>query len=534
VRVRGVASILGAAPALCLLACASKTSLLVDLAAAPGINAVPPLRVRASGPGGLSGTLSRDTSFTLPGHIYFSLPDAETDLMVTASASTPAGEPLAAFGAVHGAPHRQARLTLLLLRGVPPADACDDGVQDGTETGVDCGGSCPLACPGSPCTNAASCVTNSCSGVCSLASGPPGWLPAPSLLFNRIHHQCTLGPDRKIYVVGGDSTEAGALATVETLGPGAVAWSAGPSLMTARRSFGLATGKDGVLYAAGGVDANSMIDASVEGLVAGAWTSKASLPSGRANVGATVLPDGLVVLSDVDVYPVFSPSSNSWSSIATPGFNADQTGLAVGADGRLYALGGDSTATAINLVSAYDPKSGAWTPQAPMQSRRLGAGAVAAPDGRIYAVGGDNGDAFVASVEAFTPAFNRWTAVAGMTSPRGVLGACLGADGRIYATGGLAPANVYLSSVEAYGPTASLLPTSGPAGAIVNLSARNFAAGARLRASMGGATVALAITDADGATELSFSVPRLTSGDHPVTLFDVRSQYPIDVAFAVQ
>ena len=74
--------------------------------------------------------------------------------------------------------------------------SCDDGLKNGSETAVDCGGpSCP------PCPLYRACVVNgdcrsaSCLGsLCSLASGPPYWLPGVPMTSARANHAATLIP----------------------------------------------------------------------------------------------------------------------------------------------------------------------------------------------------------------------------------------------------------------------------------------------------------------------------------------------------
>lgn len=62
-----------------------------------------------------------------------------------------------------------------------------------------------------------------------------------------------------------------------------------------------------------------------------------------------------------------------------------------GSDGRIYAIGGDSTDAqgARPEVEAYDPNTDTWTAVAPMPYGRDSFGAVATPNGKIYVFGGE-------------------------------------------------------------------------------------------------------------------------------------------------
>jgi N-acetylneuraminic acid mutarotase len=127
--------------------------------------------------------------------------------------------------------------------------------------------------------------------------------------------------------------------------------------------------------------------------------------------------------------------------------------VAAGADGRIYAIGGDDNlGNYLASVWAYTPATDSWAPAASMSIPRFDLAAVAAPDGRIYAIGGGNSSVvWTATVEAYTPATDSWTPVASMTQPRRTLAAVVGANGHIYALGGQ-NSNSTISAVEEYDP----------------------------------------------------------------------------------
>jgi hypothetical protein len=128
---------------------------------------------------------------------------------------------------------------------------------------------------------------------------------------------------------------------------------------------------------------------------------------------------------------------------------------AVGADGRIYAIGGWNSGGYLASAERYNPSTGAWTAIAPMHVARYNAAAVTGPDGRIYVMGGYNPtNGYLATVEAYAPATNTWTYVASMSGARAGLAAVLAADGRIYAIGGNNAAS-YLDTVSAYSVTAA-------------------------------------------------------------------------------
>jgi len=168
-----------------------------------------------------------------------------------------------------------------------------------------------------------------------------------------------------------------------------------------------------------------------------------------------------------------------------------------------------------------------------MPRRYLG-GALGA-DGRIYAIGGEtNGPRELPDVEAYSPAQDRWVPIAPLLGARSRLAAATGSDGRIYATGGQLGAN-FLQTVEVYGPAILATPDHGAVGAPIGVQGSNFAAHARVRIFVGPVLVAQATTDSAGALALtSVTVPVLASGMYVVHGVDARSQYPTSTPFRVE
>ena len=97
---------------------------------------------------------------------------------------------------------------------------------------------------------------------------------------------------------------------------------------------------------------------------------------------------------------VYDPASNTWSAKA----DMPQARTYAGAHslgGKLYIVGGRTTAGNDGATLVYDPATNVWSPLAPMPSRRhfLSAAGIA---GQIYAVGGVT-TVTVATVERYTP-----------------------------------------------------------------------------------------------------------------------------------
>jgi hypothetical protein len=112
----------------------------------------------------------------------------------------------------------------------------------------------------------------------------------------------------------------------------------------------------------------------------------------------------------------------------------------------------------------------------------------------------------------------------------------VGSDGRVYAVGGITSGA--LGTVEAYGPSIAMAPTSGQAGASISLSGSNFAANANVSVHFGvltGQLLGTGVTDASGAlvAPISFKIPPVTPAAYKVFVSDDRSQYPVNATLTV-
>jgi len=110
-------------------------------------------------------------------------------------------------------------------------------------------------------------------------------------------------------------------------------------------------------------------------------------------------------------------------------------------NGKIYALGGESSGGPVNTAEVYDPSTDIWGTAVPMPSAREALAAAVALDGKIYAMGGNN---FIAqnyllnTVEAYDPSANVWSTVAAMSNSREYMAAAA-FNGIIYALGGDSP-----------------------------------------------------------------------------------------------
>ena len=197
---------------------------------------------------------------------------------------------------------------------------------------------------------------------------------------------------------------------------------------------------------------------------ADAWKELAPMPTKRGAASAAVANGKIYVTGGVNslpgvtengVHPTraqnvvatveeYDPATNSWKSLR-PMLVARNHHLALGADGRVYVIGGrigsgfiSSGSNNIDLVEMYDPATDLWTPRTRMPTARSAIGAGVYNDNILVAGGEGQDQRFLAAfkaVEAYDPARNQWQALPSMPHPRH--GLAVGAIGnRLYTVSG--------------------------------------------------------------------------------------------------
>jgi len=140
----------------------------------------------------------------------------------------------------------------------------------------------------------------------------------------------------------------------------------------------------------------------------------------------------------VDTVQVYNLASNSWRR-TTPYPTTINHASAIGLDGVLYVIGGQTNAGGRNeesrytsAVYAFDPNTEEWAPRAPMPTARS-AMAHAVIDGKIYVAGGrpPRGHDFA----VYDPIIDSWTTLPDMPIARNhIAAAAIG--GKLYVAGG--------------------------------------------------------------------------------------------------
>ena len=126
-------------------------------------------------------------------------------------------------------------------------------------------------------------------------------------------------------------------------------------------------------------------------------------------------------------------NQSSWTT-RTPMPTA-RGGLSVATvNGKIYAIGGLSGGSPVNVNEMYNPGTNGWTTETPMPTARSGC-AIAVYDNEIYVIGGEVGNGYVGNNEVYNPGTNTWETKASMPTPRADLSASV-VNGKIYLIGG--------------------------------------------------------------------------------------------------
>ena len=318
------------------------------------------------------------------------------------------------------------------------------------------------------------------------------WSQMASLPIPLADQAATTGPDGRIYAIGGISGGISAISTVYAYTPGTNAWAQVASLPQPLANLAATTGPDGRIYAIGGVDGSNNPVSTVYAYTPATniWTQVASLPVAIGNLTATTGPDGRIYAigglngsnNPVSTVYAYTPATNTWSQVASLPVATGNLAATTGPDGRIYAIGGNDGSVrfpnTVSTVYAYTPSTNTWSQVASLPAPGIFLAATTGLDGRIYALGAVNNDDY-GVVYAYTPSSNTWTQVANAPGATSLLAAATGPDGRIYAIGGFSPPfdSEVVATVAAYMPdTASAITAITIAPAMLDVIPNSFAA----------------------------------------------------------
>jgi len=204
--------------------------------------------------------------------------------------------------------------------------------------------------------------------------------------FLRWHAAIATGPDGRIYFVGGfgrpksetDPRKDTLLLRAEAYDPKTDTWSVLAPMHRGRQLFAACFGPVGRLYVFGGFGHIGTITQ---------WPDESNESFRRRGEEMDALDRAL------DSVEMWDPKTNTWSPRAPMPLAVQSAGAALGADGRIYVVGGTprfSNPKPVARVQVYDPRTNTWSRGPSLRTRRQGHAVVATPEGRIYAIGGTN------------------------------------------------------------------------------------------------------------------------------------------------
>lgn len=199
--------------------------------------------------------------------------------------------------------------------------------------------------------------------VLALAPGAMSWTTMAAMPFSAADVAVTAGANRLIYVAGGFAAycpgACGSLANFAAYDTATNQWVSLPNLPTSVEGAAAVTAPNGKIYVVGGFTGGSQVGNFVSGIqvfdpAADLWlTINAPFATPRAHLGAAIIPDGTIyaiggfggqvvsqALNSVETFNI--DSSTSWASGPSLQLARGFDGVVTGADGTIYAVGGDS------------------------------------------------------------------------------------------------------------------------------------------------------------------------------------------------
>jgi len=192
----------------------------------------------------------------------------------------------------------------------------------------------------------------------------------------------------------------------------------------------------GTLYVIGGFNAAGASLDSVYMFDGGVWSTGPRLPLAVDHPSAATLDDHVYLAGGHsfggDSARLFRLDSDRWSELASMHYARGGHAL-VAAQGRLYAIGGNSSRGNVGPIEAYDPTSNAWAvlPALPVARNHVSGFAAG---GAACVAGGRSPT--TARVDCFDPASGAWSRLPDLPQPASGGGAVSFVSGDVVMAGG--------------------------------------------------------------------------------------------------
>jgi N-acetylneuraminic acid mutarotase len=264
-------------------------------------------------------------------------------------------------------------------------------------------------------------------------------------------------------------------------------WTARAPMPTARAGLGVAV-VNGKIYAIGGLNNNTYLNVNEEyDPTTNTWTTKAPMPTARSGFAIAVYGRKIYVMGGTTgdsnatssgitgITEVYDPATNTWTTKASmPTPRADLSAEVV--DGKFYLIGGkkyldyDPYYKESDANEVYNPAADYWSNKTAVPTATFGY-ASAVVDNKIYIIGGGNQFwerfdlTYVSANQVYDPANDNWSTAAMFDPSESYMaaGVTSGIDApkRIYVAGGFVLQD-YSNTTHVYDPGRNSWSTTTP------------------------------------------------------------------------
>lgn len=172
-----------------------------------------------------------------------------------------------------------------------------------------------------------------------------------------------------------------------------------------------------------------------------AWQVRAPMPTARGRLALAMVNGKLYAIGGITSagitgnVEVYDPQTDEWDTLTSKPLPVANIAAAV-LDSRIYVPGGYTvTGAQTAVMEVYDPASDTWLADAAPLPTPLSAYALVEYRHKLYLFGGSNGRNYVSASYVYDPPTNRWAPLAPMPTVRGFAAAAVLGDA-IYVVGG--------------------------------------------------------------------------------------------------
>lgn len=313
------------------------------------------------------------------------------------------------------------------------------------------------------------------------------WTATGPMTTPRSSHTATVLPNGQVLIAGGDWSASDN--TAELYDPASGTFTATGELSAFHTEHTATLLPSGLVLVTGGERFDfffgniSLRAAELYDPVTGTWTDTAPILKGRTGHTATLLSNGLVlvtgglnrrggypsvILADGELY---DPAAGTWSSAGNMSTNRLYHTATLLATGQVLITGGYDgyvSDTDQNSADRYDPNSGAWVVTGSLLNARLDQTATLLTNGQVLVAGGWNGFGpitvsvgYLSSSELYDPTSRTWEATGNLNSQRRHHTATLLPNGLVLAVGGTDGIG-FPPDTELYDPSVGSWTYTGP------------------------------------------------------------------------